>query len=157
MYHQRIFPVRTGLPERGSILKSSRPSETLYTTWTPVISTKQVPHRLVSMYWKVNADLPQFHTTLDCTGLLYVALFHFRDTHTLTHTNVFTKICIKISVVTLANWNSYWMPVINLPTPHAKGEPAVLPHHSIRRQSEYFIYRQSVYFQKLRKFNWLRK
>jgi len=47
-----------------------------------------------------NASFPKFDTKRDCTSLLEIALFHFRDTHT--HKNRFTKNRTKISVVTLA-------------------------------------------------------
>jgi len=59
-----------------------------------------------------SAGFPKFDTKLDCTSLLEIALFHFRDTHTHartyahthnTHTHCFTKNCTKISVVTLAS------------------------------------------------------
>jgi len=66
-------------------------------------------------------------------------------THTHTHKNCFTRNHTKISVLTLASWNSYWKSMRLLSNLHVKGEPAVLPDRAIRRQSHYFIYRPRIY------------
>ena len=42
-----------------------------------------LPIRLFQFIESFNAGFPKFGTKLDCTSLLEIALFHFRDTHTI--------------------------------------------------------------------------
>jgi len=61
-----------------------------------------------------------------------------------THKNCFTKNRTKISVLTLASWNSYYKSLRLLSNLLVKGKPSVLPDRAIRRQSHYFIYRTRI-------------
>ena len=63
-----------------------------------------LPIGLFQFIESFNAGFPKFDTKFDCTSLLEIALFHFRDTHTKTAS---PKNHTKISVVMPASWNSY--------------------------------------------------
>jgi len=58
-----------------------------------------LPIGLLRFIESFNAGFPKFDTKRDCTSLLEIALFRFRDTHK----NCFTKNRTKISVVMLAS------------------------------------------------------
>jgi hypothetical protein len=59
-----------------------------------------LPIGLFQFIESFNAGFPKFDTKLDCTSLIEIALFHFRDTHTKTASQ---KNRTKICVVTLAS------------------------------------------------------
>jgi len=98
-----VFEVQ-GLPERGLYLMDSRPSENaLYHLNTCDLDKACSPIGLFQFIESFNAGFPKFDTKRDCTSLLEIALFNFRDTHTHTHKNCFTRNRTKISVLTLAS------------------------------------------------------
>jgi len=93
-----------GLPERGSSLMDSRPSENALHHLNTCDLDKACSPRPVSVYWKFQCRFPQvrYKTWLHIVARSCALPFPWH-----THKNCFTKNHIKISVLTLASWNSY--------------------------------------------------